>query len=215
MRTSRLRAWLCVAALLTSPVLAAPLTRAQAITALAQGNAALRLAGVERLGEIGSMADARHVITSLRDRDARVREAAGTAVWHIWGRSGDAKIDKLYARGVAQMQAATLAEALATFDEIVRLKPDFAEGWNKRATIYFLLGENDKSLQDCEEVFKRNPQHFGALAGAGQIQLQIGNARLALEFFKRALAVNPNLEGAAQVLPLLEQHVREEDRNRI
>jgi tetratricopeptide (TPR) repeat protein len=215
MRILRLWIWVCAAALLASPALAAPMTRLQAISALAQTSALSRLAGVDRLGEIGSMADADRVIERLRDRDPRVRQSAGTAVWRIWARSGDPKIDQLFARGLAQMQTSSLAEALVTFNEIVRLKPAFAEGWNKRATIYFLLGENDKSLQDCEEVFKRNPHHFGALAGAAQIQLQAGKPRQALEFFRRAVTLNPNLDGAAQVIPLLEQQLREEDRNRI
>jgi tetratricopeptide (TPR) repeat protein len=151
----------------------------------------------------------------LRDSDPGVRQSAGAAVWRIWGRSGDPKIDKLFARGIEQMQSSALPEALASFNEIVRLKPAFAEGWNKRATIYFLLGENEKSLQDCEEVFKRNPDHFGALAGAAQIHLQLGHARQALAFFQRAVAVNPNLEGVAELIPLLEQQVQEDDKNRI
>jgi len=160
------------------------------------------------------MADAERVLARLADTDDQVRDAAASAVWRIWSRSGDPAIDKLHARGVEQMQASQLSDALATFNEVVRRKPAFAEGWNKRATIYFLLGENEKSLRDCEQVFKRNPNHFGALAGAGQIQLQLGNPRRALEYFRRAVEVNPNLEGPAQAIPQLEMQLREVDRNR-
>ena len=64
-------------------------------------------------------------------------------------------------------------------------------------------------------MFKRNPNHFGALSGAGQIHFQLGNRRRALEFFRRAVTVNPNLEGPARVIPLFEQHLRDDDRNRI
>ena len=81
------------------------------------------------------------------------------------------------------MRASELDEALATFSDIVARKPAFAEGWNKRATIYFLIGENEKSLRDCDEVLRRNPNHFGALSGAGQIHLSLGNPERALEFF--------------------------------
>ena len=84
------------------------------------------------------------------------------------------------------MHAGELQEALSTFDRIVRRKPDFAEGWNKRATIRFLLGEYENSQMDCDEVFSRNPNHFGALAGAGQIHLMLGRPELALDFFRRA-----------------------------
>jgi tetratricopeptide (TPR) repeat protein len=193
---------------------AAELTRQQALKAAEQPQAATRLAGVERLAEIGQMADADRLLPRLNDADARVRESTGDALWRIWSRSGDPAVDALFARGVGQMQAAALADALATFDDIVARKPAFAEGWNKRATIYFLLGENEKSLRDCDEVFKRNPNHFGALSGAGQIHLKLGNLQLALEFFKRALRVNPNLEGITQMIPLLEQHLRDKSPGR-
>ena len=214
MRVRRL--WVCVLAiaLLASTALAAELTRTQALVALSQADPAARRVGVDRLAEIGLMGDVDRVRERLADADPRVRNSAAAAVWKIWGRSGDLQIDKLYARGVEQMQASELSGALATFNEVVRRKPDFAEGWNKRATIYFLLGENEKSLRDCEEVFKRNPNHFGALAGAGQIHLQLGHIRLALELFRRAVEVNPNLEGPAQVIPLLELQLQDADRNR-
>ncbi len=106
------------------------------------------------------------------------------------------------------MQASALDDALATFTSIVRRKPDFAEGWNKRATLYFLLGRYTESLKDCDQVLKRNPKHFGALAGAGQIQLQLGHPELALALFRRAVAVNPDMEGPAQMIPVLEEMLR-------
>ena len=214
MRAHRLWVWVLALALLAPVALAAELTRAQALAGLSQADRAARLAAVDRLGEIGLMADAQRVLDRLADADLRVRESAAAAAWQIWSRSGEPAIDKLVARGVEQMQASALGDALATFDEVVRRMPAFAEGWNKRATIYFLLGENEKSLRDCDEVFKRNPNHFGALAGAGQIHLRLGNTRRALEFFRRAVQVNPNLEGPAQVIPMLELQLREADRNR-
>ena len=63
------------------------------------------------------------------------------------------------------------------------------------------------------DVFKRNPNHFDALSGAGQIHLKLGHMRRALEFFRRAVEVNPNLEGPAQLIPLIEKHLRDEERN--
>ncbi len=202
--------WAClmVATLIVSPAFAAPLTHDQALAAIDQTEPAARLAGVERLAEIGAMADANRLLPRLRDADARVRSAAEAAIWTLWGRSGDPAIDKRYARGLAQMDASALVEALATFDDIVRRQPGFAEGWNKRATVQFLLGHNEPSLQDCDEVLKRNPHHFGALSGAGQIHLQMGHLELAMAFFKRALAINPNLDGLAQAIEQLEQRLQ-------
>ena len=200
-------AWAVAAALLTAPAAAAPLTRAGALAALAAPAAAARLSGVERLAEIGSMADADRLVARLHDTDPLVREASATALWQIWSRSGDPAIDKLFARGIEQMRARALTDALATFDEIVRRKPAFAEGWNKRATIYFLLGEPAKSLKDCDEVFRRNPNHFGALSGYAQIYIALGDPERALAWYLRALQVNPNLPNADEAVRLLEEQV--------
>ena len=213
MRTLGLWALALSGALLAGALHAGPLTRAQALAALAQPEAAARLSAVARLAEIGTKADADKLVERLRDDDDRVRESASAAIWQIWSRSGDAAIDKLFARGLAQMQGAEFDAALATFSEIVRRKPAFAEGWNKRATLYFLLGQHDQSLRDCDAVLKRNPNHFGALSGAGQIHLQLGHPREALGFFRRALEVNPNLDGPAQMIPILEQHLLDKGRN--
>lgn len=216
MRTLRRNCgFMLVAVVLSAASQSEQWTRAQALAALVQPDPAERLAAVERLAEIGTMADADRVLDRLGDSDPRVRLAAEASIWQIWNRSGDPEIDKMFAQGVQQMQAAALDDALTTFNEIVSRKPDFAEGWNKRATIYFLRGQYEKSLADCDEVFKRNPRHFGALSGAGQIHLQLGNPRRALEFFRRAFDVNPNLDGAAQMIPLLEQHLRKVERRSI
>lgn len=192
---------------------AADLSREQALKALERPEAAARLAGVEQLADIGQMADVDRLLARLGDPDPQVRASAAQAMWQIWSRSGDPAIDQLFARGVEQMQSAAYEEALAVFDDIVARKPDFAEGWNKRATLYFLLGQNERSLRDCDEVLKRNPNHFGALSGAGQIHLKLGHPQRALEFFKRALKVNPNLDSVREVIPILEQHLRDKGRH--
>lgn len=193
---------------------APPATRAQALQALEQPDTAARITAIARLAEIGRMADVDRLLAHLTDDDAQVRALAAAATWQIWSRSGDPAVDKLFARGLEQMRASDLDGALATFTAIVKRKPDFAEGWNKRATLYFLMGRNAESLQDCDEVLKRNPKHFGALAGAGQIHLQLNHAELALDFFRRAVAVNPNMEGPAEMIPMLEELLRKQGPNR-
>jgi tetratricopeptide (TPR) repeat protein len=120
----------------------------------------------------------------------------------MWSRSGDAKVDALFAAGVEQMSRGDAPGAIETFTRIIQARPDFAEGWNKRATIYFLTGEFEKSLKDCDEVVTRNPQHWGVLSGYGQIYLRLGQPEQALAYFQRALQVNPNL---AQVEAMIEE----------
>ena len=95
--------------------------------------------------------------------------------------------------------------AIDTFDRVIAMRPEFAEGWNKRATVYFLLGEDDLSLKDCDEVLKRNPRHFGVLAGYGQIYLRKGELQRSLEFFEQALAINPNMTGVQASIDALRE----------
>lgn len=212
------------ALLLCASLLAAPLslwaadppaaTRAQALKAAAHPDASVRRLAVARLGEIGTMADAEQLAAQLHDDDPPVRQLTEAALWQIWSRSGDRAIDALFLRGLQQMQAAQLREALATFSTITARKPGFAEGWNKRATVYYLLGQFDLSMKDCDEVLKRNPRHFGALSGYGQMYLAAGDLDRALPFFQRALKVNPNMEGVAQTVRLIEVQ-KEEKRRRM
>ncbi len=184
-------------------------TRAQALKAITQPAVDIRRAGVLRLGEIGTMTDVDQLLARLDDVDATVRLFANASIWQIWGRSGDRTIDAMVARGVQQMELSALDEAVTTFSEIIRRKPAFAEAWNKRATAYYLLGDYASSMRDCDEVLRRNPNHFGALSGYGQIQLNQGNPEQAIVYFERALKINPNMGGVAVTLQLLRRQLQE------
>jgi len=182
-----------------------PLTRAQARAALGKTDPQERRRGALGLGLAGRMEDAPALVAALRDSDETVRAIAEEALWTVWSRSGDARVDDLFKRGVSEMNAERFADAIATFTRIIELKPDFAEGWNRRATAYYLAGDYRRSLADCAEVIKRNPQHFGALSGYGQIYLRLDRPDKALEYFRRALAVNPNLDGVPSLIERLEE----------
>ena len=183
--------------------------RAQALRALDATDAAARRAAIVALAETGTMADTAALVKALRDRDEAARDEAEKALWRIWSRSGSAEVDALYQRGLAEMQAGDLAEAIATFSRVIEAKPDFAEGWNKRATLYFMTGDLRRSLADCDEVVKRNPAHFGALSGFAQIYARLAYYERALDYARRALAVNPNLEGMRRSVEMLEHLVEQ------
>jgi tetratricopeptide (TPR) repeat protein len=191
------------------------LSRAQALQALEQPAPSVRRAGVERLAEIGTMKDADQVAMRLHDPDEQVREVATTSMWQIWSRSGDKTIDAEYQKGVQLMGAGRIGEGLAVFSAIIKKRPEFAEAWNKRATLYFLVGEFDLSLKDCDEVMKRNPHHFGALSGYGQIYLQMGDLERSLGYFERALKVNPGLTGVAATIEALQRQLGNKRRSTI
>jgi len=140
---------------------------------------------------------------------------AATALWEMWHRSGDREVDTLLREGIAVMERRDLAGAEAIFARVIARAPEFAEGWNKRATIYFLVGEYDKSLRDCGEVIKRNPQHWGVLAGYGQIYLALDKPELALDYFQRALKVNPNLRSVEAAVAELKRLVIEKRKGTI
>ena len=179
--------------------------RDKAVQALAGADAPARREAAARLGEIGTMADMKALAAALRDPDAVTREHAEEAMWQIWARSGSAEVDRLYQSGIEQMSAGDLDRAIATFSRIIQIEPAFAEGWNKRATLYFLAGDLRKSLADCDEVMKRNPYHFGALAGYAQIYVKLERYDRALEYSRRALEVNPNLDAVKHNIEVLEE----------
>jgi tetratricopeptide (TPR) repeat protein len=168
-----------------------------------QDDVAARRTAVRALADLGGMADLSALARTLRDPDPEVRALTESAMWQVWSRSGDAEIDRLFAIGVEQMNARQLDAAVATFSEIIRRRPGFAEGWNKRATVYFMLGEHRKSLADCDEVLARNPYHWGALSGYGMIYVELDQPGRALEYFEKALTVNPNLTSVERAIETL------------
>lgn len=186
-----------------------PLTREQALADIMKPDLGTRRHATAWLGEVGVIADAPVLIGALSDDDEVVRALAEHSVWQVWSRSGDIEADGLLQIGIEQMNRGDGPAAAETFTKVIQRKPDFAEAWNKRATVYFLMGEHEKSLKDCDEVMKRNPAHFGALAGYGQIYLQLDQPERALSYFRRALRVNPNMRALRQVIPQLEQLLTE------
>lgn len=202
---------LAVSLLAPPPTGAAAGDRERALAELAmRDDVEARRRGAEALGEWGVMADGPALTAALRDADAEVRASAERSLWQVWSRSGDPAVDRLFLRGVEQMQRQELDEAIETFTDIIARKPEFAEGWNKRATAYYLAGELDRSLADCDEVMKRNPAHFGALSGYGMIHLQLGRPDRALGYFERALAVNPNLAGIEEAAQAIKRFLEQQ-----
>jgi tetratricopeptide (TPR) repeat protein len=174
-----------------------------------------RRQAVRTLQDAGTMADVPRLVQALRDPDRAVRVLADQALWEIWSRSGNQEITRLFETGTHALSQGRWPDAVAAFTKIIERDPDFAEGWNKRATAYYLMGEYQKSLADCDEVIKRNPLHYGALSGYGMIYLQLDQPVRALEYFERALAVNPNLDGVRNTAERLRELIMTQRKNSI
>ena len=117
-------------------------------------------------------------------------------IWALWTSSGEPGIDQLMALGLSAMGVQDYPRALAAFGQIIEQKPDFAEGWNKRATVHYLMGNYQRSTEDIEHVLALEPRHFGALSGLGLIALAMGEPEQALAAFEAALMIHPNMAGA-------------------
>ena len=212
-----MRRLLAVAGLLvTAATAAAQPAREQALTDLGRTeNVAARRAAAQSLADSGVMTDLPAMARALRDPDPLVRAFTESARWSVWSRSGDADVDGLFAVGVEQMTQRALGAAADTFTHVIQRRPEFAEGWNKRATVYYLMGEYQKSLADCDEVMTRNPYHWGALSGYGMIYIQLDQPDRALGYLEKALAVNPNLQSVAQTIEMLKALVIQRRRDMI
>jgi tetratricopeptide (TPR) repeat protein len=130
-----------------------------------------------------------------------------TEIDHIWSQSPDAESQQLMEKGLTLMAEDEDEAALKAFDALVAHAPDFAEGWNKRATVEFLLGDYQASMGDIAHTLKLEPRHFGALAGLGHVELALGNKEAALNAFNQALALDPHLGDVAEMADSLKKEI--------
>ena len=106
-------------------------------------------------------------LAALKGEDPEFAATAEAILWRIWCRSGDPETDRVFRAGVEAMQQQRLSDAEALFSRVIELKPGFAEGWNKRATIRYVRRDIRSSIADCQQTLARNPSHFGAASGQG------------------------------------------------
>jgi len=126
-------------------------------------------------------------------------------IWAIWHESQNPAVNELMQQGLAQMANQDHPAAIATFSQMIEVDPNFAEGWNKRATVYYLMENFPASVKDIDRTLELEPRHFGALSGLGLIMLAMDNEEAALQAFEATLAVNPFLPGARQNIKALKE----------
>jgi tetratricopeptide (TPR) repeat protein len=132
-------------------------------------------------------------------------------IWALWLQTPSDTAALLMTRAKAAMDAQQMDVAIKLLDAVVKLRPDYIEAWNRRATLYYLKNDYTHSLEDIEQVLVREPRHFGALAGLGMIMQDIGDEKRALDAFRKALAINPHLEKVPDMIKLLTEKVEGRD----
>jgi Flp pilus assembly protein TadD len=118
----------------------------------------------------------------------------------MWCHTGISEVDTLFGEGVAAIERQELETAERIFGRLIQRAPEFAEGWNKRATVRYLRGDYTGAISDCQETLDRKPHHFGALSGQGLCHIALGQFHEAADLFRRTLAVHPHLAAARQNL---------------
>ncbi|HEX9856872.1 MAG TPA: tetratricopeptide repeat protein, partial [Paracoccaceae bacterium] len=140
----------------------------------------------------------------LATADARAAGRIEADIWREWSKSGSPAMDLLLERGRQAMQQGDTEAAIEHLTALTDHAPDFAEGWNARATAYFQAGKYGPSVADIRRTLVLNPRHFGALAGFGMILEELGRNEQALEVYRAAIAIHPQLQGVLEAIDRLE-----------
>jgi tetratricopeptide (TPR) repeat protein len=128
-------------------------------------------------------------------------------IWNIWYHYESPPVALLMIQGSQAMNTGDFDEALEAYNRIIELAPDFAEGWNKRATLYYLMGRYEDSIADVHATLELEPRHFGALSGMGLIYSELEDEETAVIWFEKALAVNPHMPGVRYRLELIKRRL--------
>lgn len=143
--------------------------------------------------------------------DDETAKAIEGRIWALWIVSASDTTNLLMTRVKTALDQKDDKLALKLLDAIIKIKPDYTEAWNRRATIYYSEKDYGRALADIREVLKREPRHFGALAGLGLILQDIGDDKQALEVYRRALAIYPRLQKIPDIVKTLQEKVEGRD----
>lgn len=198
----------CSMLIFAAPLKANLLDQQERLLSLRSNSITERVEALIWLAEHGENSGSKVVVKSLRDESLEVRKLAEQTLWSIWSRSGSSRVDDMLRTGGFLMSQGSFHQAVRFFDEVISEMPAFAEGYNKRATAWYLLGSYSKSLADINQTLARNPFHFGALSGAGYCLIQLERYGEAIGYLRRALEINPNMDGVRELSKTLMKRLR-------
>lgn len=132
-------------------------------------------------------------------------------IWAVWSVSRSDTTNLLMTRVKTAIEAKETDLAIELLNGVIKIKPDYVEGWNRRATLYYVKKDYARALADIREILKREPRHFGALSGLGMILHDIGDDKQALEVYRRTLAIHPRLQRIPDMVKTLQEKVEGRD----
>ena len=141
-------------------------------------------------------------ILSKTESNIQINEVT-SSIWDIWHETNDPSIEEDFYRGLESMRAGDLIMSVAFFTRVIDKNPNFAEGWNKRATVYYMLGKFDASMMDIYETLKLEPRHFGAMDGMGLIFIHLEQFDQAIDIYDQMLKIFPNNSSTKQKKEML------------
>ncbi|AZO11142.1 MULTISPECIES: hypothetical protein [unclassified Mesorhizobium] len=142
-----------------------------------------------------------------RERNEKAAERIAGRIWSEWNQSGSASIDLMMRWAQKAAEDQKFGVALDFLDQVVILQPDYAEGWNRRATVHFLMKNYGKSMSDIDHTLRLEPRHFGALSGLAQIMTETGHKQSALEAWQRVLTIYPMMRSAQDQVSALSEEL--------
>ena len=162
------------------------------------------------------VADERNIQLNRLFNDLKINNTVPSSkieqkIWEIWStHPTDQKLTKMLAQGSALMNSQMFKEALIIFDQVIDLDPEWAEAWNKRATVLYLVGEYQKSQNDIDQVLKLEKRHFGALAGQGLVNIELKNYEKAITSYKKAKEIYPSMKSPEIMIKKLEELIKKQ-----
>lgn len=168
--------------------------------------------GLPASADSGSSQAVNRLFDALKGaRDASEGNRLTSLIWQLWNHPEDPETGELMTEGRSALEKLDFRTALKRFEEVIKRAPELAEGWNKRATVYYVMGDFKASIRDIQQVLRLEPRHFGALAGLGMNYDALGDKQQALNAWRRALDANPHIEDAPVRIRQLEKDLQQQN----
>ena len=147
----------------------------------------------------------------LKGNDSNLVYMTEQKIWEIWStHPTDQFLTNRLAEGSRLLQSKQLLNAIKIFDEVIELDPNWAEAWNKRATVLYILGNYEASQKDIDKVLSLEKRHFGALAGQGLVNIKLENYEKAIKSYEKAQEIYPSMQSPKKMIKQIEELIKQQ-----